>query len=129
MSEYLWIYLIEKLDTMHSLFVGLAFISVILIMVFIVINEVYKINFFQKYKHAKKLIWLCPLFATLSVLIPTTNEAYKIIGLGTLVKYSNNIESFIEKEKEVIPNDLTDYFNLMIEQLTKEGSKKNDNTK
>ena len=122
MNEYFLIYLIERLTPLNNMFLCFAFISALLCVISTIVYFTGSPDLFKKYKHLKKPYWLFPVFIFLSCLIPNTNEAYKIIGIGTLVQYANN-NTKIKK----LPDNLVKYVNIKLEEIIKEKQKDETN--
>lgn len=51
----------------------------------------------------------------MSFITPNTTQAYKIIGIGTIVRYVNNSEKI-----EELPDNLIQYVNVQLEKVIKE---------
>ena len=115
MSEYFWIYLIEKLDAISSFIVFFTVLSVSAAIIFIIIHFANDGEDILKRKHVKKLFWISPISLILAILIPDTNQAYKIIGIGTAVRYVNNSEQVKE-----LPDKLVEYINIKMEEIIEE---------
>lgn len=114
MNEYFLIYLIERLDTIGSMFVVFSIICAIICIIFTIIYFTENNDFFKDHKHAKKPFWLFPIFIFLACLTPNTNQAYKIIGIGTIVRYVNSNE-----EVKKLPDNLVQYVNIQLEKIMK----------
>lgn len=115
MNEYVLIYLIERLDALAGVFAFTAVICAFLCMIFTIIYLAENKDIFKNYKHIKKAYWLLPIFTFLACLTPNTNQAYKIIGIGTVVRYVNNNE-----EAKKLPDNLIQYVNIQLEKVMKE---------
>lgn len=118
MNEYFLIYLIERLDALGNIFTIFAFIFALLCGIFTIVYFTENKDFFKDYKHAKKPFWLFPLFIFIASLIPSTNQVYKIIGIGTIVKYVNS-----NGEVKNLPDNLIQYVNIQLEKVIKEEQK------
>lgn len=115
MNEYILIYLIERLDTLESMFIVFALVCAILCAILTIVYFTENNDLFKDYKHTKKPFLLFPIFIFLACLTPSTNQAYKIIGIGTVVKYVNNSE-----EVNKLPDNLVQYVNIQLEKVMKE---------
>lgn len=118
MNEYFLIYLIERLNALGNIFSIFALIFAFLCGILTIVYFTENKDLFKDYKHAKKPYWLFPVFIFLSCLIPNTNEAYKIIGIGTIVRYANSNE-----EVKKLPDNLVQYVNIQLEKVIKEEKK------
>ena len=114
MNEYILIYLIEKLTTIQAFFIIFSIISAILIIAIFVVSGGRK-EFFQENKKAKIPFFTFPILVFMSCLTPSTIQAYKIIGIGTVVRYVNNSE-----EVNKLPDNLVQYVNIQLEKIMKE---------
>ena len=71
--------------------------------------------FFKENKKAKIPFYTFPILVFMSCLTPSTIQAYKIIGIGTIVRYINSDE----KVKD-LPDNLIQYVNIQLEEVIKE---------
>ena len=118
MNEYFLIYLIERLNALGNIFSIFALIFAFLCGILTIVYFTENKDLFKDYKHAKKPFWLFPLFVFMVILTPNTNQAYKIIGIGTLVQYTNN-----NTEIKKLPDNLVKYVNIKLEEIIKEEQK------
>lgn len=115
MSEYFWIYLIEKLDAISGIIVFFTILSVAAVIILTIVHFVNDEEDVLEKKHAKKPFWISPILLILAVLTPDTNQAYKIIGIGTVVRYVNNSEQVKE-----LPDKLVEYINIKMGEIIEE---------
>lgn len=124
MNEYFFIYLIEILDDIKSFFMICSIASIIIIICIFICNCEYE-NFLKKNKKLKTFFWLLPIFIFINNIIPSTNKAYKIIGIGAVITYINNNEQ-IKK----LPNNLIQYVNIQLEkEIKKEKNNETNNNR
>lgn len=114
MNEYILIYLIEKLSTIQAIFIIFSIASAILMIAIFVVSGGKKC-FFKENKKAKIPFYTFPILVFMSCLTPSTIQAYKIIGIGTIVRYINSDE----KVKD-LPDNLIQYVNIQLEEVIKE---------
>lgn len=118
MNEYFLIYLIERLNALGNIFSIFALIFAFLCGILTIVYFTENKDLFKDYKHAKKPFWLFLLFVFMVILTPNTNQAYKIIGIGTIVKYVNS-----NGEVKNLPDNLIQYVNIQLEKVIKEEKK------
>ena len=113
MNEYILIYLIEKLSAIQAFFIIFSIASAISIIVVLIMSGGEK-YFFKENKKAKIPFFTFSISVFISCLVPNTIQAYKIIGIGTIVRYINSSE----KVKD-LPDNLIQYVNIQLEKVMK----------
>lgn len=113
MNEYILIYLIEKLSAIQAFFIIFSIASAISIIVVLIMSGGKK-YFFKENKKAKIPFFTFPILVFISCLVPNTIQAYKIIGIGTIIRCINSSE----KVKD-LPDNLIQYVNIQLEKVMK----------
>lgn len=112
--EYFILYLCSIADSLHSFFLIVGIIILIVLVIIIgAFGSLYTESNMFKEAFKNKGWFVVGLISTfLGVIVPTTNQCYAIFGVGTVLNYVNNSE-----EAKQIPDNAMKAVNRYLESL------------